>query len=98
MAHAIKVHLADIVATVIQPVQAGETVTWSQPDGQLGQLTAAEQLPCYHKLALQPIAKGEQVIKYGQVIGIATQDIPQGGWVHTHNIDSPSKVEGGTAQ
>lgn len=45
-------------------------------------------IPAGHKLALQPIAAGEYVIKYGQIIGRATQDIAAGEWVHTHNVAS----------
>jgi altronate hydrolase len=39
-----------------------------------------------HKIALKPIAKGEPVVRYGQVIGIATEDIPPGNTVHVHNM------------
>ena len=39
-----------------------------------------------HKIALRDIAKGEPVIKYGFPIGEATEDIPAGGHVHTHNL------------
>jgi altronate hydrolase len=39
-----------------------------------------------HKIALTPIAVGEQVRKYGQPIGEATQPIQPGQWVHTHNL------------
>ncbi|MBQ6832640.1 MAG: altronate dehydratase [Oscillospiraceae bacterium] len=39
-----------------------------------------------HKYALRDIAKGENVIKYGQPIGHATQDIAKGEHVHTHNL------------
>lgn len=39
-----------------------------------------------HKHALCPIKKGESVIKYGEVIGIATSDIDKGEWVHSHNL------------
>lgn len=38
------------------------------------------------KLALAPIKKGETVIKYGYPIGIATADIQEGEWVHSHNM------------
>ena len=38
--------------------------------------------PRGHKVALRPIAKGEEVIKYGFPIGRATQDIVEGEWVH----------------
>lgn len=42
--------------------------------------------PRGHKVALRPIAKGEQVIKYGFPIGVATADIAEGEWVHSHNL------------
>lgn len=41
-----------------------------------------------HKFALKPIAKGEAVRKYGQVIGFATQTIAPGDHVHVHNIEA----------
>ncbi|MBP5383444.1 MAG: altronate dehydratase [Lachnospiraceae bacterium] len=39
-----------------------------------------------HKIALQDIRKGDPVIKYGYPIGIATEEIPAGSHVHTHNM------------
>lgn len=39
-----------------------------------------------HKYALRDIKKGENIIKYGFPIGHATEDIPKGGHVHTHNL------------
>ena len=39
-----------------------------------------------HKYALSDIAKGENVIKYGNPIGHATEDIKKGSHVHTHNM------------
>ncbi|MFN8007167.1 MAG: altronate dehydratase family protein [Terriglobia bacterium] len=50
------------------------------------QLSIAQTVPPGHKIALKPIAKGEPIIRYGEVIGAATQDIPQGGTVHVHNM------------
>jgi altronate hydrolase len=41
-----------------------------------------------HKVAVQPIAKGEAVRKYGQIIGFASQDIVAGGHVHVHNLSA----------
>lgn len=38
-----------------------------------------------HKYALADIAKGENIIKYGQPIGHATTDIKKGEHVHSHN-------------
>ena len=39
-----------------------------------------------HKRAIRAIAKGEQVIKYGYPIGIASADIEKGEHVHSHNM------------
>ena len=39
-----------------------------------------------HKYALRDIAKGENIIKYGNPIGYATADIKAGEHVHTHNV------------
>lgn len=39
-----------------------------------------------HKYAVRPIKKDDKVIKYGQVIGIATEDIGVGEHVHSHNM------------
>lgn len=39
-----------------------------------------------HKYAVRDIQKGENVIKYGFPIGVASENIKQGEWVHTHNL------------
>ena len=39
-----------------------------------------------HKYALRDIKKGEDIIKYGNPIGHATEDIKAGEHVHTHNV------------
>ena len=41
-----------------------------------------------HKVALENIAKGAAILKYGEVIGGAKDDIRQGSWVHSHNLDT----------
>ncbi|MCC7546267.1 MAG: UxaA family hydrolase [Burkholderiales bacterium] len=41
-----------------------------------------------HKFAIRRIARGERVIKYGAPIGVATQDIAAGEYVHLHNCTS----------
>lgn len=50
-------------------------------------ITAVQDIPCSHKVALRDIRSGEPVLKYGEEIGFAREDIPRGGWVHTHNLD-----------
>jgi altronate hydrolase len=41
-----------------------------------------------HKIALDRIAKGQPIRKYGQVIGFATEEIEPGSWVHVHNVSA----------
>ncbi len=51
-------------------------------------LTGKGDIPAGHKYALKDINKGEFVIKYGEIIGRASQDIKEGEWVHSHNVKS----------
>src|SRR6476660_9538100 len=48
-------------------------------------VTTVERIPSGHKVAIKPIAVGEPVIRYGQIIGFATQAIAPGQHVHTQN-------------
>ena len=41
-----------------------------------------------HKFAINNIEKEDYIIKYGEIIGIATESINEGDWIHTHNIKS----------
>ena len=49
-------------------------------------VTAREDIPAGHKMALCAIPAGTAVMKYGYPIGVAKEDIEAGAWVHTHNI------------
>lgn len=51
-------------------------------------VAVGEAISFGHKLALHAISEGEDVVKYGVVIGIATEDIAAGNHVHTHNVRS----------
>jgi altronate dehydratase small subunit len=48
----------------------------------------ASDLGLGHKIACQPITKGQKILKYGAPIGSATTDIAVGEHVHLHNIES----------
>ncbi len=71
----------DMVAVALEPLKAGETVPCEG-----GEVTLLTDLPMGHKAALRDIRAGEPVIKYGYPIGKATEDIPRGAHVHTHNL------------
>jgi (2R)-sulfolactate sulfo-lyase subunit alpha len=47
---------------------------------------AEEAIPLGHKVALKDFAAGEDVIKYGNVIGKIVQPVKAGHWVHVHNL------------
>ena len=44
-----------------------------------------DRIPAGHKVAVRPIATGEAIRRYGQIIGFATTPIGQGQHIHTHN-------------
>ena len=71
----------DTVAVAIEALPAGAAV-------ELGQVTLVlrEDIPAGHKVALEDVAAGGRVLKYGYVIGVATRPIYTGQHVHTHNL------------
>ena len=81
MTKLIRINPRDNVAVALHPVAAGETLLVGG-----GAVTAAEEIPQGHKIALAAIAEGQPVVKYGYPIGHATADIAAGAWVHTHNM------------
>ena len=82
-----QIDLRDQVATALEEIGCGETALITGDHTQES-ITAADRIPMGHKIALQDIRKGDDILKYGIVIGRATCDIPKGSWVHIHNIRS----------
>ena len=68
---------ADNVVTCVNEVPAGEKVVYRKGEKVLT-LTALEDIPYCHKVALVDIAKGAEVIKYGESLGETSEDIPEG--------------------
>jgi predicted RecA/RadA family phage recombinase len=86
---AIQIDDRDNVATVTGDVRKGESVEILSPDGKvILKAKPVDDIAFGHKLSLRRIREGEEIIKYGEVIGVASRDIPAGEWVHTHNVDS----------
>lgn len=77
----LKIHANDNVGVALHPVEKGASIQAGDKT-----ITAAQDISAGHKMALQAIAKGEDIIKYGYPIGHATADIAPGTWVHTHNL------------
>jgi len=87
MRKAIVMHPEDNVATLIRDVSVGEVVEVRVED-ETKHIKAKQTIPFGHKIALRKIEKGENVIKYGEVIGKATKTIEKGEHVHVHNVKS----------
>ena len=71
----------DHVGVLKKTIKAGTELV---DDG--GMVTVAVTIPAGHKIALQPVANGEPVRKYGQIIGFAEGNIKPGEHVHSHNL------------
>ncbi len=71
----------DNVAVAARPIPEGFAL-------ELGgrSVRAREPIALGHKIALQDVEVGAPVLKYGQIIGFASQAIPAGAWVHVHNL------------
>jgi altronate hydrolase len=82
----LQLHPEDPVALARRELEPG-----TQLDGPGRRVTVRDTVPHGHKVALTDIAAGEQVRKYGQPIGIATQAIAAGEHVHEHNLRSLSR-------
>jgi len=81
----------DNVVTAVSDIQAGEEIT-VRFEGRETRYRCNQNLPFGHKMAVDDIKLGNKIIKYGQAIGSASQDIKQGDWVHTHNVKDDYKV------
>lgn len=78
----LRIHEKDNVVVALRPLKAGMVIT--PEEGRT--VTALEEIPAGHKMALCPIPAGTEVIKYGYCIGVASEDIKEGAWIHTHNV------------
>ncbi|MBO5015610.1 MAG: altronate dehydratase [Bacteroidaceae bacterium] len=76
MAEFIKINPADNVAVAINDVEAGFGF---DIDGV--SITTLTKIPAGHKVALNDLAEGEDVVKYGFPIGHLLQAVPQGGLI-----------------
>ena len=78
---------ADNVATALRDLAQGEDARVGV--GERTFLVPVRQGIAFgHKLAVTDIRSGDEIRKYGEVIGRATQDIPSGTHAHVHNVES----------
>jgi altronate dehydratase small subunit len=77
----------DNVATAVKDLQKEQEVL-IDVDGKEVMVKLVNAIAFGHKFALKDINKGEEIIKYGEVIGKATKPIAKGEHVHVHNVES----------
>jgi len=72
---------------VVEGVKAGQELNgWIMEDDKDIRMTARNDIPIGHKVALQDYREGETVIKYGVDIGKVMQPIRKGEHLHVHNV------------
>jgi altronate dehydratase small subunit len=82
---AIMVSDTDNVATCLAYIAAGADAA-VMLGKEILTVRAENDIPRGHKIAVAPIGLGEAIMKYGEVIGKATDDIGRGAHVHVHNV------------
>lgn len=90
MGHGFLIHGdEDSVGVAVRDLHAGEKVVGVYQMTLLSvEVPLLNDVPLGHKVALNDIPAGTRIIKYNEVIGIATLDIRRGSHVHVHNIKS----------
>lgn len=81
MVDILRVNDSDNVVIAVNPLQQGTSVA-----DQGREIILLGDIPRGHKIAARDIKSGENVIRYGNPIGHATQNIQAGQYVHTHNV------------
>ena len=77
----IQIHEKDNVAVALENLKAGDSVVLSGKE-----IICKEDVPAGHKVALTDLKEGEEVIKYGNSIGVTKCAIEAGSHIHTHNM------------
>jgi len=77
----IVLHASDFVAIARLPLRPGDRILAAGRE-----ITVRQPVPAGHKVAIRPAAPGENLLRYGQVIGRASAPIEPGDHVHLHNL------------
>ncbi|MEM0504474.1 MAG: UxaA family hydrolase [Sulfolobales archaeon] len=85
MRKAIILNPKDNVAIALTNLKEGDIIE-IPVNGEVIKIRLVNNVPFGHKVAVRDIREGEQILKYGEVIGIATKHIRVGEHVHIHNV------------
>ena len=84
---AIVIKNGDNVATALAVLKREKPATVGVED-EIVTIALISDIEFGHKFAITDILRGQDIIKYGEVIGRATEDIPVGTHAHIHNVES----------
>jgi (2R)-sulfolactate sulfo-lyase subunit alpha len=89
-AHKFLIHKrGDHVGVATSDIEDGESVVGVfMDDDSTIQVDARGSIPLGHKIAIEQIAPGSEVLEYGIRIGRAPEGLAVDDYVHTHNIKS----------
>ncbi len=89
-----KINTADNVVTMLADIDKGAILI--EENGPLAAVSASQPVELGHKVAVADIEEGLPIIKFGVPIGVATQSIRPGDWVHLHNCRSRFDIRSAT--
>ena len=76
-----------VAVVVVEGVMTGMQLNgWIMDENKHMNMTARQDIPIGHKIALKDMALGDTVIKYGVDIGKVVAPIKAGEHAHVHNI------------
>lgn len=79
----------DHVGVATEKISKGEDVVgYYMDDDSKVEITSGGEVPLGHKIAVEGLDSGGEVIEYGIRIGRAPGGLSVGEYVHTHNIKS----------
>jgi altronate dehydratase small subunit len=79
----------DNVAVALVSLKAKEKIVIQSGDLE-EEIVLLENIPRGQKFAIKDIEEGDQILKYGEVIGVASSSIKKGERVHDHNVRGPT--------
>lgn len=77
----LKINDNDNVVVALNTIPEGTVISVDGRD-----ITALEEIPAGHKMAITDIPYGGDVLKYGYRIGNTKENVKEGSWIHTHNV------------
>ena len=77
----LKINPADSVVVCLQPKKKGDVI-----DVDSKQVVLNQDTPAGHKILINDVKQGENIIKYGYPIGHAKVDLKSGDWVNENNL------------